>query len=66
VEHGLRGGLGGDARLHCQGEAQHADPVVDLRLRAAVPRPRCAGVARVPEEERRAPGRRVRRPPRLR
>ena len=65
MELGLRGGRGGDARLLRQREAEHADPVVDLRLRAAVPPPRDAGVGRVPEEDRRAPGRGVRRPPRI-
>lgn len=39
MEHRICGGLSSDARLHHQGEPQHADLLVDLRLRATVPHP---------------------------
>jgi len=48
VEHGLRGRLGRDARMHHQRAPELADPRVDRRIRAAVPCACGARLARVP------------------
>lgn len=52
MEHDLRAGLGGDVGLHSGGESEHADPVVDLRIRCTVLGPRGIGVDGIQEEER--------------
>lgn len=51
MERGVRGGLGGHAVVDYRREAEHADSVLDLRLRAAVWGACGAGLDRVPEEE---------------